>query len=145
MRSHQCCEVDRQGVRSTEQAGLVDEVIVVPHVHFCSRRFPRVPFCASRSSPSRLCDFPQRQAGRWSDCLSTCSLRRKRFPRAPWCVSRTSPSLWSHQYCCIDSESCGSSWSTCSGGRTERRRPVPPLKQVSVLRSGRQQNLCEMG
>ena len=51
----------------------------------------------------------------------------------------------SHQCCCIDSESCGSSWSTCSGGRTKRRRPVPPLKQVSVLRSGRQQNLCRMG
>ena len=30
-------------------------------------------------------------------------------------------------------------------GRTERRSPVPPLKQVTVLLSGRHQNLYGMG
>ena len=96
--------------------------------------------------PLVLCDFPQRQAGRCSYCRSTCPhRRRRRFLRVTWCTSRSSPFLASRTSVAIDSESCGSSWCTRSGGCTERRRPVPPLEQVSVLRSGRQLHLFGMG
>ena len=43
-----------------------------------------------------LCDLPQRQTGRRSDCRLTCPYRKRRFPRAPWCASRSSSSYSSH-------------------------------------------------
>ena len=87
MRSHLCCEVDRQGVRSTEQAGLVDEVIVAPLVlsieeHFLVRHDVRLalrsvedevaPVLRGRSS--RSSQHGTSRSGRRSDCRSHTSI-----------------------------------------------------------------------